>query len=360
MFRKFTFLVTLGLSLPGGAAAARPEPNPPVSILTQNMDDGTDQTYIIAALLGALPPTDAIDLTFAELQASDIPGRAELIAAEIAGRKPEIVALQEAALWRIGETPETATTVLFDQLGLLVSSLASRGVPYDVIAVNHLADLAAPGTLVGALRFTDRNAVLLRSDLRPPAFHVSNVHAHRFDATLPFAGLTIPAGWISVDIHRGNTQFRLVATHLESAIPGVPESVDVQVAQAQELLHELRNLTIPVVICGDFNSDALHGGFLDSTPTVGVIEAAGYDEVWPATTHPDTADPAGHTWPYYLEDLFPPPPFFAPSAPIERIDLFFSKGLDPVTSDLVVSPGPPSASAPPFASDHAGVIAVFR
>ncbi len=237
------------------------------------------------------------------------------MAAEIAAKNPEIVALQEAALWRYGPTPETATTVLFDQLDLLVSALRSAGVPYDVVAVNHLSDLALPGNVVGALRFTDRNALLVRSDLRPPAFHLSNVHARTFDAAFTFfPGLTVPAGWISADVHVGNKQFRFVTTHLETPIAEIPEATDVQMAQARELIRALRNLTIPVVICGDFNSDAMHGGpFIDSTPTVGLIEAAGYTEVWPATH--DAAD-KGLTWPYYLEDQFPggglPPPFFAP------------------------------------------------
>lgn len=363
MVRKLLILAGLSFAVAGWAAAARPEATPPVTIMTQNMDDGTDQTYVVAALTGQipLPVSAAVDLTFAELQASNFEGRAGLMAAQIASRKPEIVALQEAALWRFGPTPETATTVLVDQLALLVSALDALDVPYDVIAVNRLSDLALPGDQIGgALRYTDRNVVLVRSDVRPPAFHVSNVHARTFDAALPFAGLTIRAGWISADIHMGNKQFRFVTTHLASPIPGVPEATEVQVAQAQELIHELRNLTIPVVICGDFNSDALHSGFVDDTPSVDLIQSAGYAETWPATIHPEGGDPDGRTWPYYLEDQFPPPPFFVPFVPIERIDLFFSKGMEAVSSDLVVSPASLGPSAPPFASDHAGVIAVFQ
>ena len=354
-------LVFLAIGAPSPAVAAHPDAPGTLQILTQNMDDGTDQTYIIAALLGQLPLDAAVDLTFAELQASNIPGRVDGMAAQIVARQPEIVALQEVALWRFGPTPETATTVLFDSLALLVAALGSQGVPYDVLAVNNLTDLAVPGDQIGgALRYTDRNAVLVRSDLRPPAFHVSNVHARAFDAALPFEGLTIQSGWISADIHTGNRQFRFVTTHLESPIPGVPEATDVQVAQAEELVHELRNLTIPVVICGDFNSDALHGGFVDDTPAVDVITAAGYSETWPATPHPGGGDPDGRTWPFYLEDQFPPPPFFAPFSPIERIDLFFSARLEAVSSDLVVAPGPTTPLAPPFASDHAGVDVVFQ
>jgi endonuclease/exonuclease/phosphatase family metal-dependent hydrolase len=172
--------------------------------------------------------------------------------------------------------------------------------------------------------------------------------------------LTITAGWISADVHMGNEHFRFVTTHLETPIRDFPEATDVQVAQAQELIDVLSTATIPVVICGDFNSDANHGGFVDDTPTVGLLEAAGYDETWPAT---HGRGDLGLTWPLYLEDQFPggglPPPFFAESKPFERIDLFFSHDMDVVHSERVIAPARGS-SMPPFGSDHAGVIAVFR
>ncbi len=358
MIRKLVTFALLSLALAIPANAVKPPANPTVTILTQNMDDGTDQTYIIAAIaFDLLPLTAAVDLTFAELQASHFEVRAGLMAQEIADRKPDLVALQEAALWRFGPTPDTATIVLHDNLELLLTALENLGVSYDLVAMNSLTDLALPGDQIGgALRFTDRNAVLIRSGLRPPAFHLSNVHARTFDAALPFAGLTITAGWISADVHMGNKQFRFVTTHLESAIPGVPEAMDVQVAQATELIHALRNSQIPVVICGDFNSDALQGGFVDTTPTAPLFVASGYEEAWPST---HGSSDLGQTWPFYFEDLFPAPPFFAFVTPFERIDLFFSRGISAISSDLVVvtAPGDPM---PPYASDHAGVIAVFR
>jgi len=359
MLRKLAVFMLSSLALAGWAAAAGPKDGATVTIMTQNMDDGTDQTYIIAALLGIIPGLtveSAVDLTYMELQASNFGERARLMAEQIAEKGPELVALQEAALWRFGPTPATATDVLYDPLELLLAELRTLDAPYEVVAMNSLSDLALPGELIGgALRFTDRNAVLVRSDLRPPGFHLSNVHSRTFEAAFPLGGLTVTAGWISADVHMGNRQFRFVTTHLQSPIAGIKEATDVQVAQAQELIHALRNVRVPVVICGDFNSDATHSGFVDTTPTVGLIEAAGYPEVWPKT-HGDNE--SGLTWPWYLEDQYPPP-FFAPSAPFERIDLFFSRGLNVVSSNLVIAPAS-GYPMPPYASDHAGVIAVFR
>ena len=319
-----------------------------VKIMTQNMDAGTDLGFVVA--LGA---PDGVDLTLEEIQASQIPERADLIAAQIAAERPDMVALQEVTLWRIGPTPETATQILYDQLELLLSALARRGTAYEVVAVNRLTDLALPGSN-GALRYTDRDALLVRSDLRPPAFHISNTHTHIYEAALDFGGLLVVQGWISADVHMGNSRFRLVVTHLESPVPGVPEATEVQVAQTNELIQSLRNLTIPVVVCGDFNSDANFGNGPDATPSVALIEAAGYADTWKIA---NPGDP-GYTWPLFLEDQAPPD-FFIPFAPFERIDLFFSRGMGVISAKQVLAPAP-ADSLPPYGSDHAGVIATFQ
>jgi len=367
MLRKFAVLALFSLAVAGWAAASHPDVNGTIHIMTQNMDDGTDQTYIIAALSPSPPLSvrEAVDLTFAELQASSFELRAKLLAAAIAEGKPEIVALQEAALWRFGHTTHTADHVLYDSLDLLLSALKKLKVPYDVVAVDSLSDFALQGdTIRGALRFTDRNAVLVRSDLRPHELRLSNVHSRTFDAALRFAGLRITAGWISADVHMGDKHFRFVTTHLQKPIQVIPEAADVQEAQARELIDELSHTSRPVVICGDFNSDALLGAFgaiLDKTATVDIIEAAGYVETWPLPQI-NGGDP-GFTWPLYLEDQSNPPPFFAFSTPFERIDLFFSKDMEAVSARHATSdptaPGDPTFFIPPRGSDHSGVIAVY-
>ncbi len=319
-----------------------------VTIMTQNMDAGTDLGFALA-----LGVPEGVDLTLAEIQASNIPQRADLIAAQIAVEKPDMVALQEVTLWRTGPTPETATHVLYDQLKLLLRALTRHRAPYDIVAVNTLTDLALPGS-DGALRYTDRDVLLIRSDLRPPAFHLSDVHAHIYDVALDFQGLIVTQGWISADVHMGNKHFRLVNTHLESPIPGVPEATAVQVAQVTELIHSLRNLTVPIVLCGDFNSDANFGNGPDATPSVALIEAAGYADTWRIA---NPADP-GPTWPLFLEDQ-PPPDFFAPFVPFERIDLFFSQGMQVISAKQVLAPAPPGTT-PPYGSDHVGLIATFQ
>lgn len=329
----------------------------PVSVMTQNLDAGTDLGFAIAELLGAFPPGMGVELTYQEVLASNIPARMSLLAAKMAEAKPDLLALEEVSLWRTGPAANNATQVVADELALLMSDLASQGVPYDVVAVNSLGDAALPKSSGGVLRYTDRNALLVRSDLRPPALSLSDVHSNVFDAVLTIGGLQAPNGWISAMVHLGNRHFRLAMTHLSGPIPGDPAATAIQVEQAQQLIYELRNSTVPVVIAGDFNSDAILGTAgpgPDNTQTAALIQSAGYVDSWAAA-----GSGTGPTWPFFLEDQFPPP-FFIPSAPYERIDLIFSQGLSLVNVKHVVAPGAVANQWPWFGSDHAGVLATFQ
>jgi len=332
--------------------------DPPFTVMTQNMDAGTDLTFAILELLGILSPGVGVDLTYQEIVATEIPQRAALLAAKVANKKPDILALQEATLWRTGASVDTATTVLADQLQLLLADLAADGVPYNIVAVDSLTDIALPKASGGALRITDRDVLLIRADLRPPAFHLSDVHTNIFDAVYSLGGLQVPSGWISAIVHTGNRHFRLVSTHLQGPVTGDPTSIAVQTAQANQFIHELRNSTVPVVIAGDFNSDAILGTLgpgPDNTGTTALIQAAGYLDTWSVA-----GSGLGPTWPLYLEDQVPPPSFFATSFPFERIDLIFSQGLTVVSVEDVLAPGPVANQWPYFASDHAGVLAVLQ
>jgi endonuclease/exonuclease/phosphatase family metal-dependent hydrolase len=319
-----------------------------VKIMTQNMDAGTDLGFALA-----LGVPEGVDLTLAEILASNIPQRADLLARKIAREKPHLLALQEVTLWRTGPTPETATRVLYDQLKLLLRALARHGVPYHIVAVNTLTDIVLPGTN-GALRYTDRDALLVRSDLRRPAFHISDTQTHIYDAAFDFQGLLVVQGWISADVRVGNKHFLLVVTHLMSPVSGEDEATDVQVAQATELIQALQNVTVPIVLCGDFNSDANFGNGPDATPSVALIEAAGYADTWKVANPSDPGD----TWPLFLQDQLPPD-FFAPFVPFERIDLLFSRDMQVISAKRVLAPASPG-TMPSYGSDHAGVIATFQ
>ncbi len=354
MSRKLLVVVSLMLAMSVWGLAAEPGP---VTIMTQNMDAGTDMTYVVMGLMAGNIPW-GVGLTYQEILASAIPQRVDMLAAKIAAKKPDLLVLQEATLWRTGDTPDTATNVLADQLQLLLSYLTAKHTPYDIAAVNVVNDIALAKLPSGAFRITDRNVLLVRADLRPPAFQLSDVHSDLFEAVYSIGSLQIPSGWISAMVHLGNRHFRLLATHLQGPIPGDPTAVAVQEAQAKQLLYEIRNSTVPVVIAGDFNSDALKGvdgPGPDNTDTAALIRAAGFSDSWAVA-----GSGPGPTWPFYLEDQLPPQPFVIQAFPYERIDLIFSQGLSVVAVEQVLAPAPNVMQWPYYASDHAGVLATLQ
>jgi endonuclease/exonuclease/phosphatase family metal-dependent hydrolase len=302
-------------------------------------------------------PRPYIDLTLDEVDASGLPARASLLATEIAARMPHLVSLQEVTLWRTGATPETATTVRYDQLELLMRSLKGLAAPYEVVAVNTLTDIALPTTDAGpgALRFTDRDVLLARTDLHPSEFHLSDVHTHVYQAALTFGPFTARRGFISALVRVDNKLFRIADTHLENKFPGVEASATIQKLQAGELIAFMANSPEPVILSGDYNADAILGDAgpgPDNTDTVAFIESSGYADSW-AVANPSAA---GASWPLFLEDQAPPDFFLFPTTPWERIDLIFFKGLEVVASVQIGA----GLTYPDSASDHTGVMTTFH
>lgn len=331
------------------------EKNPVIKVMTQNMDAGTDLGFAIYGL-GQQDPRPFIDLTLAEVDASNIPARASGLAAEIAAQLPQIVSLQEVTLWRTGATPETATTVRYDQLQLLMSALDAAGAHYRVVAVNTLTDIALPTTEngPGAVRFTDRDVMIARSDLSPSVFQISDIERHVYSAALTVGPLTVHRGFISALGRVNNQVFRVAATHLENQFPGMPETAAIQESQAEELLAFMHDWPQPVILAGDYNADAIqgiNGSGPDNTGTVAEIESAGYADSW-AAANPTSP---GTTWPLFVEDQTTPF-FFVDTTPWERIDLIFFRGLQAVSS-IQVGAGLGYPAAP---SDHVGVISTFQ
>lgn len=337
------------------AVFAGGQPNPTIKIMTQNMDAGTDLGFALFGLQQP-DPRPYIDLTLLEVDASGIPARATYLAAEIADQKPHIVSLQEVTLWRTGPTIETATTVRYDQLQLLLSALESIGAHYRVVAVNTLTDVALPTTASGpgALRITDRDVLLARSDLSPAELQLSDVQTHVYTASLSVGDFTSRRGYISALARVNNQVFRIADTHLENQFPGIPATAMIQKLQASELLDAMHRWPQPVILAGDFNADAIYGingPGPDNTDTVAVIEAAGYTDTWAAAN----STSSGATWPLWLEDQTTPY-FFVNTTPWERIDLIFSKRLH-IVSTIQLGAGLGYTSA---ASDHTGVLTTFQ
>jgi endonuclease/exonuclease/phosphatase family metal-dependent hydrolase len=318
-----------------------------VKVMTRNMDAGTDLGWFFV-----IPDVmTATTITFSEVLASNIPGRAELLADEIRSEQPDLIALEEVTLWESGP-PGGPPTIVLDQLQLLLKALTERGLNYAPVVVQSLTSTAAPASPTTIVRFTDRNVILARNDLKHSEMKrsdidLSNVQQRIYQAkfAFPIGGTTVPvlAGWTSVDVKVRGKMFRFVDTHLQSTITGVPAATAVQVAQAEELIATMNSTKLPVVLAGDFNSNAEVGP--DDTATTTDILAAGYTDAWRVFNPPGT----GFTWPLFLEDF----QSGTSVVPFERIDLIFAR-------DLKVASVQRSGLLPPWPSDHVGVVATLQ
>ncbi|MGZ5031382.1 MAG: endonuclease/exonuclease/phosphatase family protein [Methylobacter sp.] len=233
-----------------------------LEVMTQNMDAGTDFIFLIDPDLDLLT---AATLTYGELLQSNIPNRAALLAKEVAHLQPDLISLQEVTLWRTISVGNQ-TTVLYDQLQLLLNSLAALNQHYTVVASNNLThnQLPVKPSIIGRyddpvriVSFTDRDVILARSDLKKSDLSLSNTQTHIYENLLPLDGLGVSIrGWISVDAKIRGKRLRFVNTHLETVNPSVPETVIIQEAQADELIKAMDTTDLPVIIAGDFNAVA--------------------------------------------------------------------------------------------------------
>jgi endonuclease/exonuclease/phosphatase family metal-dependent hydrolase len=249
----------------------------PAKVMTWNL-------YLGADLRPAFVPQTPEQLLQAttrvavEVAATDFPTRAKTIARDVDAARPDLIGLQEAALWRTQYPSDPATQaqrVKYDFLAILQHELAARGLHYAPVATVTNSDVEVPTLFGFDLRLTDRDVILARTDLG--GLRVTNPAGGNFVARLPipnpFLPVSITRGWVSVDAALQGCPFRLVSTHLEG------DSAEVQQLQAAELVKPGGPAGVPgpLVLVGDFNSPADRTG----TPTYGqLIDVAGFQDAW--------------------------------------------------------------------------------
>jgi len=243
----------LTLAVVGVPGPVQAQAGAKVTVMTRNLFLGGDlNPSIVAPTLPAFLAANAALLSHVDLV--DFPARAELLADEIVDNKPDLVGLQEVALWRTGPlgNPAPATDVRYDFLALLMSHLS--GHRYDVAVVQQEADLEAPAGAPHNLdvRLTMRDVILVRHGGRVKVTATSSDNfIHNLVLPLPSVGgaATSTRGWTAVDVVHGRRAFRFVNTHLEAFHPGI------RLQQAQELLAgPIAGAAGDVVLAGDLNS----------------------------------------------------------------------------------------------------------
>ena len=285
-------VATIALIAAGAAAFAVPTvaqaapKEGKVKVMSRNIYLGADLTEAIQA-------EDQVALAVAAQEIwndvhSTLPlKRAKLQAKEIAQAKPDLVGLQEVAIWRGDFTPPAqdgpvtpATQVEFDFLQALMDELKKQGAKYKVVRQQKEFDAEIP--LAGGLtednpgdgRLTMRDVVLMRKDAG-----VSTKHdfSQRFDNPLVIEDIggvegfnvRVDRGFVAMDANVRGTEFRFVNTHLEAF------DNTAKLAQAEELVQGLpaqigpanpQDVDVPVVLVGDLNSDDEIVETLGNTP----------------------------------------------------------------------------------------------
>jgi len=271
-----------------------------VDVMTRNVFLGADLGPALAAQ-NANQFIEANGEILREVDLTDFPRRAPILADEIRSKEPDLVGLQEVALWReappdvtpaLTNTP-VATTVTYDFLDLLMNELNdgfySEGDGYDeggykAVYVQEEFDFEAPANKNGEPndgpnpfiknaemngRLTMRDVILVRVG---SGVKVENASGGNFENLLVVrvanaVDVPVTRGWTQFDatakkkIKKGKNKgkkikksFRFVNSHFE-AFDDETEEPSIRAQQAQELLDKAANKNRSIIL-GDFNSDS--------------------------------------------------------------------------------------------------------
>jgi endonuclease/exonuclease/phosphatase family metal-dependent hydrolase len=361
-----------GLAVPAGAATQGR--GRPLTVMTRNVYIGGDIGRPLRAVQG-LPPEQqgpAFVAANTELRAivdqTNFPLRARQLAREIARRGPDVVGLQEVALWRRGPLDGTpAATVDYDYLQILLDELGALGEDYHAVHVQETTDVSGPAVVGGTLqnvRLTTRDVLLERADNGVRVLATGGgQYAARIPLTVAGQPVNLVRGYNWADVRAGSKTVRVINTHLES------ELSDIAYAQAEELLAGPAATSRPVVLTCDCNSDPL-----DESVKPGEVHAhrdpyllltgtGRFSDAWLQFA------PAEEGWTAGLSELVNDTPEQAAERFDHRVDFVFTRGRGgaalPVVRGWMVGRDPDERTPETpngrlWPSDHAGVVIRLR
>ena len=291
-------------------------------VLSRNVFLGADLEPVVGAAATGDPQAivQAVAGAWAQIEANDFPTRAGAIAREIAASGADVVGLQEVALFHTqfpGDGPggAPATDVAYDYLQILLDELEARGSRYSVAATGSSIQVELPAydptspTGIMDVRYTDRDVVLVREGVEVVDSE-SGVYAVALPVPGPL-GISLPRGYNQVDLIHEGRMYHFVNTHLETD----EASIDVQTAQALELVGMLGDPSVPTIVVGDLNGQPSAQN--DGTVVYALLEGAGFTDAW----SPSPSNPNGYTCCFDKDLLVQPGEEL-----FERIDYVFVRG----------------------------------
>ena len=389
--RALALVCAIGLLLAPLATTATADAKPtrpakPVTVMTRNLYLGADINRPVLAALAAqaaggtpiqvaIALANATHVSRAIVDRTNFPVRSKLLADEIARTEPDLIGLQEVALWRHGPLQlnqvgvANATETDYDFLAILLADLAARGEQYVAVSVGNRADVEAPsftgsplnGTISADardIRLTMRDVVLMHvEDGLTATGDGGAIYTHNLVVPVSGVSFRFDRGYQWVDVRAGAQRFRFINTHLEAF------SSDLAFAQAQELLANAPAAGKTNVFVCDCNSDPLNNSI---KPGDHVPHKAPYDLITGAGGFTDQWlrwAPANQGWTSGLSETVDDPDA---SGFDHRIDMVFGRsasggalGVDrgEVTGTDVGDRDPATGLWP---SDHGGVVLRLR
>jgi Endonuclease/Exonuclease/phosphatase family len=325
-----------------------------LTVMTRNLCHGADLRPILTADRDEF--ASVVAKAFDQAKATDFPGRARAWADEIERARPDLIGLQEAAIFRTQSPPQppppSATQVDTDFLDLLLSELRARNVGYEKVIAQPGQDIELPGwfppDFVG-VRLTHQEVILARTDALTWSNARGGLYPSSSSVTLGGMKTDLPWAWAAVDATMHGRSFRFATTHLD------PDNGDVQLHQADEFIDGPGTTDLPLIWVGDFNSDANGTTFTNippSTGTYGHIIERGFSDAWRAK-YPTLP---GYTC-CQATDLLNTDTLLD-----TRVDLVLTRGEFTVVEAIVVGADPQDRLQPSglWPSDHAGVVVTLQ
>jgi endonuclease/exonuclease/phosphatase family metal-dependent hydrolase len=349
LFIAFAALLMLALALPAAGDAKKKKHKPAkLTVMTRNVYLGGDISKPLLAqnlddfkrINGQLWDT---------VQKTDFPTRSKALAKEIGRAKPDLVGLQEVAIWRRSPDGQSdgmatpSTIVVYDFLKSLQKSLKARGLKYKVGSVKQEADVEGPTDKGYDIRLTMRDVILVK---KRKGLAVKKKGGKNYKSAIELNTVAGPVkvlrGYTYVDAVYNKRKFRFVDTHLESFLE--QQRVD----QAKELVSKSGPTKVkkPVIVVGDMNSDP-NNATGASPVAYDTIRKAGFKDAW-ITIKGKKAK--GYACCLKQEDIMDPPP----GTFDHRIDHIFTKPKIKGSKALIVGTNANERINGLWPSDHGG------
>jgi endonuclease/exonuclease/phosphatase family metal-dependent hydrolase len=248
-----------------------------VGVLTLNMYLGADVDPVLAVENPRNLPGVVAEV-WEQFLATNIAERVEAMAGLIRILRPDLIGVQEATLIRTQDpgdffspNPQPAGHVAYDFLGLLLNALKESRLAYRAVAKVQNTDIEMPranpnGTLTD-VRVTDRDVILARGDVDVDP---RSIMRRNYKAFRQVGQVALLRGFVAVDATVRGATYRFASTHLEAGMEGETA----RFAQVGELILEFKDESLPLIVVGDFNSEAPSG-----KAYVRMLRA-GYEDLW--------------------------------------------------------------------------------